>query len=224
MKIMKDSIWRIGNKYYNYFLELSNSRDSKNINFELMVGFGNMLSDITTFCAEGYAQKMTEQQYKDDLKKAVLEYDLFFLEVLNKIPISLKKKYQLTEDEVSVSLQGLIIPYQTNKSTFAGFKVAYLFEQFLEIWEISQEPVWDSVELMEMILSFEGLQEEWYETFLSCIKKLMYVLPIAEQSFRVLKKGLSVNHEILQEEFAECIEHLYLDEGLVNKDYEWIVG
>lgn len=221
-----ETVFDIYTKYSKELIKARKTDVEQEINETLDDLLENIIDDVGLLCADQYIKNIQKKEnpqevFKQNILKAASEHNLFFLEILITSTFFYGKTFNPNEKETTLILHKLIEPYHLHKNQGEEYKAGYLFETFIEYsCSIPEAEVYN---LMNTMLNFTKVTNEWYEGFMSAFFRLRDLLPRNNQfSFALIKKAYDTLPSSLALDFRDFIKVHYIDKGLVNKDYEWI--
>ncbi|EAY27576.1 hypothetical protein [Microscilla marina] len=218
-----DSLSNICENYYNQNIKASSIKNDEDAREILEQVADDLIDHLVKLCALKYTQDLEKYDYpvrkfKNDILNSISSYNWSFIQILTETPFIYNKSFRLEDAELLRILNILVEPYETKKNQGEELKAGLFFEYFLD--HLEYFPQEEALRLMDKMLGFDTVNEDWYEAFLGCFSKLKNHLPKNKKGFDILKKGFLIPD--IGWTFKNFIKQTYMKENLVDERYNWI--
>lgn len=188
----------------------------------------DLLDCLIEVCSALYVETLSSdpevrrEQFYSDLRKSALDDDLLRLELL----MSALYTKVFVDEERSID-ELLFVLDQLVKSLVSKISFRDVHNRMVIVDKILDEILERNDDITNTLSNFLDLKLEkleWYSIFYSNYTKLGGLMPVSKKSLEVLKKGLLCPDKHLASVFQDYIQRLYVNEGLIDKKYNWIVS
>ena len=180
------------------------------------------MNEAKSLCVKSYQGNLIKyidmkSELEKDFRTAASQENMLLISILLDSQVGLA----VLNPEVDIFLLNFFTDFfkKEEEENSYDFFVKNLFEQVLDTAEYGMV---EYTEILNKVFSLG--KSTWYDGFNQQIQKLIGCAPISKDTFMAVKKGLLIPSEFkdMSEDIVSYIDNVYVKQGLVDKDYNWI--